>query len=137
MLQTFYYEPFKLLAPELKARRAQIQAESSWTPRADIVESKDEYQLLLDLPGIDPQSIDLTQEKQLLTIVAEKTAREIQEGELVTRSERKTGTYKRQFTLPEDADIDSIRASSKNGVLTLHIGRKVAVETVRKIDIQH
>ena len=137
MLQTFYYEPFSRLYPELKSKRAQNEQNSSWTPEVDIIESASEYQLLLDLPGINPESIHLTQEKQLLTVEAERKPRVLVEGETATRSERKTGFYKRQFTLPEDADVDSIQAKSKEGVLTLTVARKVQQETVRKIDIQH
>lgn len=137
MLQTFYYEPFSKLYPELKSKRVQQQQNSSWTPQVDIIESASEYQLLLDLPGINPESINLTQEKQLLTVEAERKTRALADGETATRSERKSGFYKRQFTLPEDADVESIQANSKEGVLTLSIARKVQQETVRKIDIQH
>jgi HSP20 family protein len=90
---------------------------------------------VLDLPGIDPQSIDVTQEKNVLTIRAQKTSTELQEGESVTRRERKTGIFQRQFTLPDDADPESIQAQSQHGVLTLTIARIQPVDTVRKIEI--
>mgnify|MGYP002633968421 CR=1 FL=1 len=137
MLQTFYYEPFSRLTPQLKSEPVSSSTESNWTPQVDIVESAAQYQLFLDMPGIDPQTINLTLEKQVLTVDAERKLREAMEGELVTRSERKAGSFKRQFTLPKDADVDSIQASSKDGVLALSIKRLVEQQTVRKIDIQH
>jgi HSP20 family protein len=137
MLQTYYYEPLSRLYPELKSSRVKREKDSAWSPRVDIVETRAEYQLLMDLPGINPETINLTQEKQLLTVEAERKSRELAEGETMTRAERKTGVYKRQFTLPDDADVGSIQANCKDGVLTLSIARKIEQETVRKIDIQH
>ena len=134
MLQTFYYDPFRSLAPVSRFRRAKSH-QAVWQPAVDIIESEQQYQLYVDLPGIDPQSINVTEEEKVLTIRAEKNAREVVDGESVTRSERKTGVYKRQFTLPDDVDSESISARSENGVLILTLGRKQPEQTLRKIEI--
>lgn len=133
MLQTFYYRPRSLFTP---VSRAHKQADSTaWLAQVDIVESAQQFQLILDLPGIDPRAIDITEEKNILTIEARREPRELLEGESLTRQERKSGSYKRQFTLPEDIDAESIQAHSQNGVLTVTIARRQAREFQRKIEI--
>jgi HSP20 family protein len=137
MLQTVYYDPFRAFAPVRRSRAARAETSSSWSPGVDIVESKDEYRLVLDLPGIDPSSIDITEEKKVLSISAEKPSIQVKEGEVLSRSERKSGSYQRKFTLPDDANVESIVAKSENGVLNLTIQRVQPVETQRKIEISH
>ena len=116
--------------------RRQEAETAQWRPAVDIVETKEQYQLILDLPGIDPQSIDVTQENDVLTITAKRAARELAEGESMRRSERKTGSYQRSFTLPEDVEAETISAKSVNGELTVTLQRKQPVETQRKITIE-
>lgn len=137
MLQTVYYDPFRAFVPAKRARAAQAETRSSWSPGVDIIESKDEYRLVLDLPGIDPATIDITEEKKVLSINAEKPSVELKDGEVLSRSERKSGSYQRKFTLPSDADVESIVAKTQNGVLNLTIRRVQPVETQRKIEISH
>ena len=139
MLRTVYYDPFRVFAPPSRvvkgAKTTHADKEAYWRPEVDIVESKDHYQLLLDLPGIDPQDIEVTEEKNVLSVKAERARVESDETHQLSRVERKTGAYQRQFTLPEDADVDSIKAESQNGVLALTINRKQPQETIRKIEV--
>ena len=73
-----------------------------------------------DLPGVDPASIDLTVEKNVLTVTAERhLARS--EGDEITVSERPQGRFSRQLFLGESLDPDRIAANYDQGVLTLHI----------------
>jgi len=73
-----------------------------------------------DVPGVDPASIDLTVEKNVLTVTAERHFAR-QEGDEVTVSERPQGRFNRQLFLGESLDPDQIRANYDHGVLTLHI----------------
>ena len=73
-----------------------------------------------DLPGIDPKSIDLTVEKNVLTVAAERRFGK-QEGDEITVSERPQGRFSRQLFLGESLDPDRIQANYDQGVLTLHI----------------
>ena len=73
-----------------------------------------------DLPGIDPGTIDLTVEKNVLTVAAERRFAK-QEGDEVTVSERPQGRFSRQLFLGESLDPDRIKANYDQGVLTLHI----------------
>ena len=73
-----------------------------------------------DLPGIDPGTIDLTLEKNVLTVAAERRFAK-QEGDEITVSERPQGRFSRQLFLGESLDPDRIQANYDQGVLTLHI----------------
>jgi HSP20 family protein len=73
-----------------------------------------------DLPGIDPSSIDLTVEKNVLTVTAERHFPR-QDGDEITVSERPQGKFNRQLSLGDSLDADRIAANYDQGVLTLHI----------------
>jgi HSP20 family protein len=73
-----------------------------------------------DLPGIDPESLDVTVEKDALTVRADRNF-QVAEGERVLVSERPTGRFTRRLLLGEHLDGDRIEARYDNGVLTLTI----------------
>ena len=74
----------------------------------------------VDLPGVDPSSIDITVEKNVLTLRAERSATR-QEGQEWVVSERRQGTFTRQLFLGDTLDTDAIAAHYEHGVLTLEI----------------
>lgn len=80
----------------------------------------DRYFVNIDLPGVDPASIDLTVEKNVLTINASRTW-ERQEGDQVLLAERPQGHFSRQLFLGEGLDADRIEAAYNHGVLTLTV----------------
>ncbi|MDQ4069642.1 MAG: Hsp20/alpha crystallin family protein [Actinomycetota bacterium] len=93
----------------------------------------DHWVAAFDLPGVDPASIDLTVEKNVLTVRAERSW-PAQEGEQVVVSERPQGVFTRQIYLGEGLDADHIEASYDAGVLTVRLPvaeqakpRKVAI----------
>jgi len=87
-----------------------------------------------DVPGIDPDSIQLTVEKNVLTVSAERTRQWGEAVEEVVVSERTVGTFSRQLFLGETLDPDHIQASCDNGVLTLRIPVAEAAKP-RKVEI--
>jgi HSP20 family protein len=92
-------------------------------PRAvpvDLLKDGDRYILNADLPGVDPGSIDIDLDGNLLTIRAERTAATHEGAQWITQ-ERRSGSYLRQFTLGEGLDTEHISASYDNGVLSLMI----------------
>lgn len=91
-----------------------------------------------DLPGVDPDTIDLTVEKNVLTVTAERSFPRTDSDEIVV-AERPQGRFTRQLFLGESLDADDIKANYDAGVLTLHIPvaekakpRKVEVTTGQK-----
>jgi HSP20 family protein len=74
----------------------------------------------LDIPGVDPDSINLTVEKNVLSVTAERVW-EPSEGQEVLVSERRQGRFTRQLFLGDSLDPDRVEASYDRGVLTLTI----------------
>lgn len=84
----------------------------------DLFRDGDHYVLNADLPGIDPSSVDLDVDGQLLTIRAERLA-PVSESVKWLSHERPYGSYMRQFTLGDGVDVERIAASYENGVLSV------------------
>lgn len=99
----------------------------------DAYRKDDRFWLHLDLPGIDQDSIDVTVEKNTLTISAERSFR-IDEDMQVILNERPTGSFSRQFFLGENLDVDRIEAGYDHGVLTISIPVVEAAKP-RKIEV--
>ena len=80
----------------------------------------DEFVVEFDLPGVDRESIELTVEKNVLTVHAERR-RSADEGVEFLVGERPHGTFSRQLFLGESLDADRIEASYADGVLSLRL----------------
>ena len=107
---------------------------SQWMPLVDIKEEADRFVLLADIPGVDPQDIDVQMDKGLLTIKGERTLEARSENERFSRTERVHGVFHRRFALPDSADPERITASGRNGVLQIVIPKKPET-TPRKIQV--
>ena len=91
-----------------------------FTPPADILEKGDTVVMLLDIPGADPASLDVTLDKHLLTISA-RVASAAPEGYAPAHIEFANGIYERRFVFSERMDGDHIDATLKDGVLRLTV----------------
>ncbi len=100
----------------------------------DLFRTDEHYVLAMDLPGVDPGSIDVSVEDRMLTIRAERTPLAQNATWLV--SERPSGTFARQLALGAELDTSRINASYDDGVLTLSI--PVAEQAKpRRIEVSH
>lgn len=122
---------------ELQKKEANIQegvertrARKVYTPAADIVERKDDMVLTADMPGVDEKSIDVTLEKNILTIYG-KVEPEIPEKHRLALSEYGIGDYHRVFTISNEIDRERIQASVKSGVLRLILPKAETAKTRR------
>lgn len=101
----------------------------------DAYRHEDDFFIHFDLPGVDPDSIDLTVEKNVLRVTARRTWSK-PEGTQILASERPQGTFSRQLFLGDALDADRIEAGYNNGVLTVRLPvadkakpRKVEIST--------
>ena len=101
----------------------------------DAIRREDDVLLRFDVPGIDPDSIEVTVDRGVLTVGARRTE-ELAEGEKPYIRERATGTFSRRLHLGETADADNIEADYNDGVLTVRVPlaekarpRKVEIRT--------
>ncbi|RKN41442.1 Hsp20/alpha crystallin family protein [Micromonospora endolithica] len=86
----------------------------------DAYRDGDYFYAAFDLPGVDPDSIDCTVERNVLTVRAERRRPTGERVELVA-AERPMGTFTRQLFLGDTLDTDQLEAGYDNGVLTLRI----------------
>ncbi|MFG1848181.1 MULTISPECIES: Hsp20/alpha crystallin family protein [Micromonospora] len=101
----------------------------------DAYRDGDYFYAAFDLPGVDPDSIDCTVERNVLTVRAQRRRPTGDNVELVA-AERPMGTFSRQLFLSDTLDTDRLEAGYDNGVLTLRIPvaerakpRRVAIAT--------
>jgi HSP20 family protein len=85
----------------------------------DAFRKGDEFRVYVDLPGVEADSIELTIEKNVLTVVAERHWHNEDVDTLVC--ERPQGTFTRQLFLGDNLDVDRLEATYRNGVLRLRI----------------
>lgn len=97
---------------------------TDWVPSVDIKEGKVAYEVVADVPGVDPKDIDISLEDSVLTVKGERKAEHKDEGEGYSRTERVYGSFYRRFTLPDTADAENISAKTEHGVLKLYIPKK-------------
>jgi HSP20 family molecular chaperone IbpA len=105
-----------------------------YTPRADVYETGQAYILEVDLPGVTQESLDISLEKEVLTI---KGAREVASYEGYKREygEYGVGRYERSFSLGEGVEHDKIEAKLENGVLAVTLP-KAEEAVARRIEIK-
>lgn len=126
------FDPFR----ELDRMTQQVWRETS-RPAApmDAYRHGDHFVVEIDVPGVDPDAIDLTVEKNVLTVTATRE-RTFAEGDEVLVAERPLGEFRRQLFLGEQLDTENISAEYDNGVLRLTLSvaeqakpRKVEITT--------
>ncbi|MBM4206746.1 MAG: Hsp20/alpha crystallin family protein [Gammaproteobacteria bacterium] len=136
------YEPFTVLNQlqrELNRFREGDEGSSriataEWAPAVDIKEEDSRFVIHADIPGVNPEDIDVDMENGVLTIKGEKQSEAKTEKDNYKRVERIYGSFYRRFSLPETADNDAISAKAKNGVLEIVIPKREAVKP-KKISV--
>ncbi|MEM9522519.1 MAG: Hsp20/alpha crystallin family protein [Pseudomonadota bacterium] len=107
-----------------------------YRPLTDIVETGTGVSLMLEMPGVAPDDVDISLERRVLTIRG-RTNRPDPENLQLVHAEYGEGDYERVFTMSEDFDPEKIEAGMRNGVLTVTLPRaaatlpkKIVVKTV-------
>ena len=106
-----------------------------WRPLVDIRETDDAYRVDLELPAVDPKDVSITFKDGILSVAGERQFANDDKSGRVHRSERHYGKFTRSFRLPEDADADAIRATAKDGVVSIAVA-KSAKAAAREIEVE-
>jgi HSP20 family protein len=99
----------------------------SWTPAVDIIEKDGNLLLMVLLPGLTEEDIELKIEGHVLTIMGERKSQE-SSGYIYHQQESYCGTFSRSFTLPDSTDLGNIKTEYKNGILNVMMPQKPEVK---------
>ena len=126
---------------EFQKRTAQTPAEMERTrnkkvyvPKVDIIETGDAMVMYADVPGADEKSVEVTLEKNVLTISGKVVPQQFP-GRSIAYAEYDIGDYERVFTISDEVDRERIGAVVKNGVLKLTLHKAPQAE-VKKIAVR-
>ena len=110
-------------------------AAGSWMPAMDVFETEDEIVATVELPGIDPDDVEVAVEDSTLTISGSREFSSEVREESFHRIERRYGSFSRAITLPQTADTEKVEAAFDKGVLTVEVP-KVEKAKPKKIQIK-
>jgi len=100
--------------------------------RMDVIDKNDRFEVLVDLPGVKKEDIQVTIEGARVAITAEtKSEKEEKDGERVLHSERYSTSYARTFELPAEVTESGAEANFENGVLKLALPKRATVTSKR------
>lgn len=106
-----------------------------FTPACDIVETEEDYKILLDLPGLTKKEINIALKNNVLTVKGERTD-ELAEEESYRRQERRFGVFSRSFALPENVNTAETDARFRSGVLTITMPKSEILKDSKSIPIK-
>ena len=124
----------------LPFRRTMFDVEPFWrreltwtaTPAVDIVEKGNAYEVTAELPGMDESNVDVKVANGMLTIKGEMTEEKEEKKKDSYLSERRYGSFQRQFSVPGGVDTDKIEAVFRNGVLTVTLPKTPEAQKAEK-----
>lgn len=123
----------KLLPDRNTGATTSLVSASDWLPSVDIHEDKESYVIAVDLPGLKPEEIKVSAHNGVLSISGKRET--VHEDKDQKRSERFFGSFLREFSMPENADLENVQANSKNGVLELRVPKVMRMEP-KRIDVK-
>jgi HSP20 family protein len=111
-----------------------FDAALAWVPVIDMSESGSHITVHAEIPGMEPNNIDVSLQGNMLTIRGERKQESIEEDKEVYRSERSYGIFERSIRLPANVDPEQAKASYRNGVLRIKL-LKVDKNRPKKVQI--
>lgn len=108
-------------------------ATADWVPTVDIQEFDNRFQLYVDVPGVEPDNVEITLDHGVLTISGHRTLPAAPESDQAVnrRSERGQGRFYRRFILPDTVDADNVKATDRFGVLEISIPKQAKAQPRR------
>jgi len=119
----YFNEPFGLFEWNIPEATT-----AAWMPLVDIFEEPEFIRLVAEVPGVNPENVQIAVEGSVLTIKGTKEQAAEEKAEKVHRYERTYGAFERTFTLPATVDPNKIKATYEHGVLTVLLPK---VETAK------
>jgi HSP20 family protein len=117
------WDPFREMAPF-----PVVEDRAMLSPAFDVKETKDAYLFKADVPGIPEKDLEVTITGNRLNISGKRDQEKEEKNDRYYTYERNYGTFTRSFTLPDGADLENLRASIEQGVLTISVPKKPEVQ---------
>lgn len=108
---------------------------NAWAPALDLFEDENHLTVTAELPGMKKEAIDISLQDNILTIAGERRNEKKYEGSQTTREERVFGRFTRSLTLPKQVDPAKVKATYKDGVLTVTLPKTEEAKP-RQIEVQ-
>ena len=102
-----------------------------FTPRANLAEAENEYEVTVELPGLKPEEVNVEMKNGELWITGEKHEEQEEKGKTYHRIERRSGSFRRAFHLPTALKEEAIEAKFENGVLRVTVPKAEEVKPKR------
>ena len=113
----------------------EAETAGNWLPAVDISEDDKAYHIHADLPGVNPDDIEVSMDKGMLTIKGSRQSEHTESGADYKRVERIHGSFFRRFSLPDNVDPDRIQARSNHGVLEVAVPKREE-EPAKRIQVE-
>ena len=121
------YEPIRTVGKKV----------ADWfAPRSDASAMTAAYVITMELPGVDPENVEIAVQDAALVVTGEKQSEQEETTKNYFFSEREYGMFQRAFRIPPDADADSIDAPFRQGVLTIRLPKLRVAGEGRKVPIR-
>ncbi|MBN1825639.1 MAG: Hsp20/alpha crystallin family protein [Candidatus Eisenbacteria bacterium] len=96
-------------------------SETPWAPRTDVMEKENDYEITIDLPGLDKKDIKITVHDGVLEVTGERNLEKSEDSKGYQRIERLFGCFRRSFRLPKEVRAEEIESTYDKGVLGIRI----------------
>lgn len=116
--------------------REPLSPAAAWTPRVNLKETADSYEVEVELPGIKPEDVEISFKDDVLTLKGERKAEKEREGETFHVVERTYGSFSRSFRFATPVDADSFNATAINGLLVIAVAKATEGQP-KKIEIKN
>lgn len=126
-----FITPFPAFGYTRRARPAEGLNVDGWSPRIDVHETDAAYVFTAELPGINPDDVDVTVEKNVLSLKGEKAIAKPSEADGYASLERIGGSFERRFRLPDVVDSDRVTATARHGLVEITVPKADAHQPQR------
>jgi len=119
----------------LQGQEGMLPSSGDWSPRVDISETENSFQITAEIPGINKEDVQINLEEGVLNIHGERKEEKEEKGRRFHRVERFYGAFSRSFSLPPNIDEKHIEANFKDGLLMLRVPKKT-VDKPKPIEVK-
>ena len=128
LFDSFFRDPWGTVEGRLGLERP-------WHPAVDVAESEEEVTVRVEIPGVQPENLNVSLMGNQLTLSGEKRESTEKKDETCYQSETRYGSFRRSVTLPESVDPEHVEADYAHGVVTIRL-KKARKTPPRRIEVK-